>query len=161
MAHAQGDVALISFTLTDTSDDSIIESVPPTSPIAVLTGVGTLPQPLEAAIEGLEAGASFDVAVDEPYGKKTGREQAVKKAELPKQVRERLRPGLAFQAGGSDDNSVVLYVQAIKGSRVTLTVDHPLAGKSLRFAGQLHVSRPATDSERAHGHAHGSGGHRH
>lgn len=161
MAHQDGDVALISFTLTDTSDDSVVESVPASHPIGVLTGVGTLPEPLEAALVGLEAGATFDVSVDEPYGKKTGREQAVKKSELPKHVRERLRPGLAFQAGGSDDTSVVLYVQAIKGSRVTLTVDHPLAGKNLRFAGTLHISRPATDSERAHGHAHGAGGHQH
>ncbi len=44
---------------------------------------------------------------------------------------------------------------------VDVDTNHPLAGQDLRFEVTIESVRPATESELAHGHAHGPGGHQH
>jgi FKBP-type peptidyl-prolyl cis-trans isomerase SlyD len=46
-------------------------------------------------------------------------------------------------------------------SVVDVDMNHPMAGKTLCFAVELLDVRDATDEEKAHGHAHGDGGHQH
>jgi len=40
-------------------------------------------------------------------------------------------------------------------------LNHPLAGKSLRFGVEITDIRDATEEELEHGHVHGPGGHHH
>lgn len=51
----------------------------------------------------------------------------------------------------------------IKAGKFTVDVDlnHPFAGKDLRFEVDVVDVRDASDDEIAHGHAHGIGGHQH
>ncbi len=154
--HIEKDtVATLSFTAKDEGTDEVLEHIPTT---AYLHGHDNFPKGLEDALEGLEAGAPFDVLVPEAFGAKTGKEQSVRKGDLPKGLRDRLRVDLSFAADGSGGAKHVLWVKAIKGGRVTLTADHPYAGKDIRFSGQVLHLRVPTAGEIEHGHAHGPGG---
>jgi len=44
---------------------------------------------------------------------------------------------------------------------VDLDLNHPLAGRTLKFEVEILEVRPATEQELAHGHAHGAHGHDH
>ena len=151
-------VAIVGFTAKDEGTDEVLEHVPT---IAYLHGHNNLPTGLEDALEGLAAGADFDVVVSEAFGPKTHKEQNVRKGDLPKYLRDRLQVGISFAASGSDGSKHVLWVKHIKGGRVTLTTDHPFAGKDVRFTGQVFQLRPPTAEELEHGHAHGPDGHHH
>ena len=54
-------------------------------------------------------------------------------------------------------------VTVLKVGQTMATVDtnHPLAGKTLTFTGEVVDVREATPEELSHGHAHGLGGHHH
>jgi FKBP-type peptidyl-prolyl cis-trans isomerase SlyD len=52
-------------------------------------------------------------------------------------------------------------VRKIGSSVVDVDLNHPLAGKTLRFDVEITDVRDATPEEIAHGHAHGTGGHGH
>ena len=54
-------------------------------------------------------------------------------------------------------------VTVLKVGLKTVDVDanHPLAGLRLRFEMRVMEVRDASDEEKAHGHAHGPGGHEH
>jgi FKBP-type peptidyl-prolyl cis-trans isomerase SlyD len=154
----QDTVAILTFTAKDEGSDEVLEHIPST---AYLHGHDNFPKGFEDALEGLEAGASFDVVVKEAFGPKTDKEQSVRKGDLPKALRDRLQVGLSFAADGTAGSKHILWVKAIKGGRVTLTADHPYAGKDVRFTGVVLQLRVPTAGELEHGHAHGPGGHHH
>jgi FKBP-type peptidyl-prolyl cis-trans isomerase SlyD len=52
-------------------------------------------------------------------------------------------------------------VLKIGSSVVDVDLNHPLAGKTLRFAVEITEVRDAAEEELAHGHAHGPDGHHH
>jgi FKBP-type peptidyl-prolyl cis-trans isomerase SlyD len=151
-------VAVITFTATDEASGEMLESIPSTS---YLHGHDNFPAGFESALEGLAQGDLFDALVPEAFGAATGSEQSVRKGDLPKGLRDRLEVGLSFGADGTDGSRHVLWVKAIKGGRVTLTGDHPYAGKDIRFTGQVVQLRVPSAGELEHGHAHGPGGHHH
>lgn len=149
-------VAILSFTASDADADEVLESTPS---MAYLHGHDNLPEALEGILEGLSAGDSFDEVVPEAFGTASGATQSVRKGDLPKHVRDRLRVGASFVAEGSDGSKHVLWVTAMKGGRVNVTADHPYAGKSVRFHGSVVQLRAPTAAELEHEHAHGPGGH--
>jgi FKBP-type peptidyl-prolyl cis-trans isomerase SlyD len=151
-------VAILSFTATDADADEVLEHAPS---MAYLHGHDNLPSAFEAKLEGLSAGDDFDETVPDAFGAATGASQSVRKGDLPKHVRDSLRVGGNFVAEGSDGTRHVLWVTAMKGGRVTVTADHPYAGKNIRFAGTVVQLRSPTASELEHHHAHGPGGHHH
>ena len=151
-------VAIIAFRATDAATEELLEAIPE---VAYLHGHNNFPKGFEDALEGLEANAAFDVVVPNAFGVKTGSRQSVRRGDLPKSIRDEVRVGLNFSAPASDGSTHVLWVTDVKGGRVTLTTDHPYAGRDLRFAGTVIQLRVATANEVAHGHAHGPGGHHH
>jgi FKBP-type peptidyl-prolyl cis-trans isomerase SlyD len=52
-------------------------------------------------------------------------------------------------------------VIAVTNESVRMDFNHPMAGKTLHFAGQIIDVRLATTDELSHGHVHGDGGHQH
>jgi FKBP-type peptidyl-prolyl cis-trans isomerase SlyD len=151
-------VAIIGFEAINEATGEVIERVPQ---VAYLHGHDNFPKGLEDALEGKGAQADFDVAVADAFGVATGAEQSVRKGDLPKNIRDNVRPGLNFAAEGSDGKRVVLWVKEAKGGRVTITPDHPYAGLTLRFVGRVYQLRQPTAGELHHGHAHGVGGEEH
>ena len=156
-------VAVVAFTLHGT-DGEELERIDPTEPLAYLHGHGQLPEAFEAILAGLSIGATFDEEVPNAFGVATGADpQRVRKADLglPRDQRADLAPGASFVAEDSDGKPHRLWITQVRGSSVWITTEHPMAGRTVRFAGTVHNIRDATASEIEHGHAHGRHGHQH
>jgi FKBP-type peptidyl-prolyl cis-trans isomerase SlyD len=54
-----------------------------------------------------------------------------------------------------------VVVKEVNEDSVVVDANHPLAGETLHFAVKIDSVREATESELAHGHAHGGDGHHH
>lgn len=157
---AKDKVVLLTYVCTDESGEVVDSSG--SEVFAYLHGHGGTVKGLEDHLDGKQVQEGFDVTLtpEEAYGeRKDGWPQAVPKREFPKKMQ--IRKGMPFRAPGSDGNSAVLWVTDIRGSRVFVDANHPLAGKTLRFTGEIQGLREPTASELEHGHAHGAHGHRH
>lgn len=156
-----GQVGLIDYSLTN-EEGEVIESTRAGRLLAYLHGHGNLPEPMEAVLAGLNEGETFDETLVKPFGEKTGVEpQAVRRNQLPKHLRDRLKVGISIPTDGPDGEAIQLWITRIKGAQVWLTTDHPLAGQDLRFKGTVARVRAPSQAELEHGHAHGPGGHEH
>ena len=122
--------------------------------------MGQLPDGLEAAINGKGAGERVEVSLVNAFGAPSGVDPVrVKKNVLPKNREWEVGDGFPVELDNGE--KAVLYVLEKKGSWITLTRDHPLAGQQLDFEVDIIDIRAATASEKAHGHAHGHAGHDH
>lgn len=120
-------------------------------------------KPLEKAIEGLEAGARFDVTVksDEAFGPHDP-EQVV---ELEREIfvvdgkfdEEMIKIGALVPMMTADGYRINGKVTAITSEKVTMDFNHPLAGKDVRFEGTIATVRDATPEELQPAHGCGCG----
>jgi FKBP-type peptidyl-prolyl cis-trans isomerase SlyD len=83
--------------------------------------------------------------------------QTIPKTQFPPGV----KVGGQLEGRGEDGHAQVFTVVKIKGDKVMLDGNHPMAGKALRFHLTVTEVRPATEEEIAHGHVHGEHGHHH
>lgn len=127
-------------------------------PMAVLFGHGNIIPGLEQAMTGRAAGDKFDVVVapEQAYGQR--REDFVQR--VPKKYfrdGETLKSGMPTVLNTRDGQRSVTVVK-VGSSVIDVDLNHPLAGKTLRFAVEITDVRDAREEELAHGHAHGLGG---
>lgn len=158
---ADGKVGLFHYTLTD-DDGKVIDSSSGKSPMVYLHGASNIVPGLEKHLTGKSVGDILDVTVPpaEGYGESSGLEpQMVPRKQFPKDVQ--LYKGMGLRAQDEDGKPFVIYVADVRGSRVYVTTEHPLAGKNLNFHVEIVGIRDATADEVAHGHAHGPDGHHH
>jgi len=155
-----GKVGVIAYTVHD-SEGTFVHRMSKDSPQHYLHGHGNLPAGLERELDGLEVGAtrSVEVSPADGFGERTGEPQAVPKREFPRNIK--LEAGMPLRMEGSDGEEVIVWVHEVRGSRVLLHTDHPLAGKTLRYEVEVLDVRDPTAEELSHGHAHGPGGHHH
>jgi FKBP-type peptidyl-prolyl cis-trans isomerase SlyD len=137
-----------------------LESSHDREPLSILIGHGNIIPGLEQAMLGRQAGESFEVTVspEQAYGEyREGMTQRVPRKHFKN---AKLVPGmqviLPTQMGQR-----AMTVLKVGISVVDVDMNHPMAGKTLCFAVELLDVRVATDEEKAHGHAHGDGGHQH
>ncbi|MBU6199463.1 MAG: peptidylprolyl isomerase [Xanthomonadaceae bacterium] len=144
----------------DNDDQGVeVETSRGRAPMAFLFGHGNIIPGLEQAIAGRAAGDTFDVTIEpeQAYGKR--RDDFVQR--VPKKYfrdGEHLKPGMATALSTRDGPRSVTVLK-VGSSVVDVDLNHPLAGKTLRFAVEITDIRDATEEEIAHGHAHGPGGH--
>jgi FKBP-type peptidyl-prolyl cis-trans isomerase SlyD len=70
--------------------------------------------------------------------------------------------GMQFEGAAEGSDDFLLYtVKEIKGDKVVVDGNHPLAGQTLVFSGTVTAVREATHEELHHGHVHGPEGHHH
>jgi FKBP-type peptidyl-prolyl cis-trans isomerase SlyD len=160
MQVAKHAVVTISYTLK-APDGEVLDTSDGGEPLAYVHGTGSLVPGLEAALEGKSKGHSFDVRVApaEGYGERD--ERLVQELD-----RKQLPPGMELEVGQqlqaqSPDGDLIVTVVKLAGERVTLDGNHPLAGMTLQFTGEIRDVRAATHAELAHGHVHGPGGRAH
>jgi len=156
-----GKVVMIRYTVREVGNDEVLDTSGQAA-YAYLHGRRNVVKGLEQALDGKEVGESFDVTVTpaDAYGdRKDGWPITVSRAEL-KGVKDP-RKGMPFRASGSGENTAVLWITDVRGSRISIDANHPMAGKTLRFSGEILGVRNATPEEHAHGHAHGPSGHAH
>jgi FKBP-type peptidyl-prolyl cis-trans isomerase SlyD len=137
-------------------DGEAVDESEPGEPLVYLQGHEEIVPGLEKALEGKAKGDTLQVTVtpDEGYGDydPEGLEE-VPRTEFP--------DGLELVAGGvlsatdPDGDEVDFFIKEVKGDKVLVDFNHPLAGKTLHFDVTVRDVRTATAEELEHGHAHG------
>lgn len=140
--------------------DKLVHQTDASDPEKIVFGVtrGVI-VPLEKAIDGLEAGATFEIVVkaDEAFGPHDPEQVAT----LPRDIfevegkfdKDVIKPGAVLPmmtADGFRINGVVVEVTA---DNVRMDFNHPLAGKDVRFKGNIITVRDATPEELQPQHA--------
>jgi len=143
-------------------DGELIEKVDPNRPLMFLFGRGNLLPKFESNLSGMKMGDQFDfiLSSEDAYGDFS--KDAI--VEIPKSI---------FSVDGEIDESLLTLgnvipmmdnsgnkfngkVMELNSDSVKMDFNHPLAGKSLHFKGEVVGIREATDEELEHGHLHGS-----
>lgn len=153
-------VAAFHYTLTDDAGTVLDRSAD--EPMVYLHGHHNIVPGLERQMEGMASGDKKKVSVSpaDGYGERQeGMTQPVPRGQFPPGTE--LQVGMPLHAQGQDGNTMVVWIEAIEGDTIFVTANHPLAGVTLHFEVEVTDVRDATDEERAHGHAHGPGGHQH
>ena len=142
-------------------DGSELENSHDGHPTLYLHGAGNIIKGLENAMQDREAGDVFSVTVGPELG--YGFRQAEQQQRMPAKYlthEGKLRPGQAvrFQTDKGTRSATVIKVGKFS---VDVDLNHPLAGETLVFDIEIVDVREASAEEKAHGHAHGVGGHQH
>ncbi len=133
--------------------ESLVHNVEKTEPERFIFGVTQgLLLPLEHALEGLEAGAPFDVQVPSNQGFPYNPDDVV---ELDKSIfmvdgkfdSEAISKGAYVPMMTGDGFRITGKVIDVTDSHVKMDFNHPLVGKDLRFKGSVVTVRDATPEE--------------
>ena len=133
-------------------------------PVRFLYGERGVLAALQEAFRGRRAGESFSATL--PAARAYGRRYPERLRRVPRKSLAvgrggALRPGQPVSFRGPDGRAVSATVVKAGRFNVDLDTNHPLAGLDLTFEVRIVEVREASASERAHGHAHGPGGHEH
>lgn len=138
-------------------DGVVVDSSEGREPLVYLHGHGNIIPGLEKALDGLDVGEEFDVNVvpEEAYGDyQDGLVQTVPKEAF--QGVEKVEEGMVFTAQ-TQGGPLQVTVTNVEDENVTVDGNHPLAGKSLSFKGEVAEVRDASAEELEHGHVHQEG----
>jgi FKBP-type peptidyl-prolyl cis-trans isomerase SlyD len=150
-------VVALAYKLSD-SEGKELDQATSEEPVIYLHGHGNIVPGLEEALAGRGVGEKFDVELppDEAFGPRLDdAERVLPRDAFPEELE--LEPGLELAL--DDDGEVVpFWIKEVVDNRVTIDLNHPFAGLTLRFAGEVLKIREATESELEHGHPHGDDG---
>ncbi|ASJ75392.1 FKBP-type peptidyl-prolyl cis-trans isomerase [Granulosicoccus antarcticus] len=140
-----------------------MESSKAGEPVLCLHGERGVLLALQDAFVGKVAGDDFSITI--PHEKAYGRRYPDRKQRLPRKKidggkQQTFRPGQVITMQGEHGPSPATVIKVGKFN-IDVDVNHPLAGVDLTFDIQIVSVRESSAEERAHGHAHGVGGHHH
>lgn len=151
----------------DDVNGELVQEVTKDKPFVVLFGAGSLLPKFEENLEGLSIGDTFGFSLSsaEGYGEKTP--EAI--VDLDKQIfefegeidEEFLKVGANIPMQNEEGHPLTGLVLEIGEDFVKMDFNHPLAGQTLYFTGEIVDVRQASEEELDHGHVHGHGGHHH
>lgn len=138
-------------------DGNIVDHTTKEKPLDYIHGTGSLLPKLEEHIEGLEAGAEFDVTLSPADG--YGEIEQDRIIDLPKaafevngEVREDLLvPGNTIPMMNSMGGVIPGVVLEVTPDTVKMDLNHQMAGKTLHFTGVIVSVREATEKELTEG----------
>lgn len=140
------------YTIED-GEKELVEETTAGKPFQFLSGFGLTLEAFENQISGLEKGAEFDFVLskEEAYGNY----EDERVLELDKQIfsinghfdRERIYPDAIIPLQNEEGSRFMAKVISITDDKVTVDLNHPLAGCELNFKGLVEESRPATEQE--------------
>ncbi|MBW8359255.1 MAG: peptidylprolyl isomerase [Weeksellaceae bacterium] len=139
---------------------TFIEKTDAENPFTFLYGVGMMLPKFEEELQGMVAGdkKSFTISPAEGYGEKV--ETATTQLPADMFAESGMPPvGAVLPLQDQDGNHLTAVVMEVTPEAVTVDLNHPMAGKTLNFDIEVVVTRPATEEEISHGHAHGADGH--
>ncbi|MBQ8712079.1 MAG: FKBP-type peptidyl-prolyl cis-trans isomerase [Prevotella sp.] len=122
-------------------------------PFQFISGFGVSLDALERQVLNLEKGAEFDFTLtpDEAFGEydpegvhKLAREVFTVNDRFDNQ---HVFPGAIITLMDDEQNRFMARVMDIELDGVTVDTNHPMAGKTLNFTGEVLENRPATDDE--------------
>ncbi|HTQ03183.1 MAG TPA: hypothetical protein VMI54_04975 [Polyangiaceae bacterium] len=114
--------------------------------VGLVFGYGALLPALEAALDGLGAGArrSVELSARDAYGeRKAELEVEFSREEFPPDV----APGDRLELEREDGSEVVARVLAVSDEAVVVDLNHPLAGQRVRYEIEVLEARAATQAE--------------
>lgn len=129
------------------------------NPLTYLHGVGMMIPKFEQELAGLSVGdkKSFVIAPEEAYGDVDP--NAFAQLPLEMFVESGLPPvGAMLPLSDNAGNEFRATVVEVNDQAVVADLNHPMAGKTLNFDVEVLATRPATEEELDHGHAHGIDG---
>jgi len=137
-----------------------MESTDPQQPFRFLSGVGGLIAGFENNLMGLQAGDKFDFKLNpsDAYGESD--QEAI--VPLPIEIfkhdgvidMEILKLGNMVPMRDNEGNTMNGKIISFNDKTVTIDFNHPLAGHTLHFAGEIVEVREATAEEISHKHVH-------
>lgn len=146
-------------TIEEDGEKTFVEQTTSENPLTFLYGVGMMLPKFEEHIQGLNAGdkKSFTLEAADAYGEKDDRAIAQLPADMFKETG--LPPvGEVLPLQDNQGNQFRAVVVEVTPEAVIADLNHPMAGKTLNFDVEILSSRPATEEELSHGHAHGADG---
>ncbi len=160
MQIENGSVVAFHYTLSD-AEGKTLESSRGGHPTEYLHGSNNILPRLEEAFAGKQVGDQFEVSLSAADGYGERKADSVQRVAAKYLKHEgKLRPGQAVRLNTQDGTMMVTVVKVGKFS-VDVDTNHPLSGLALTYAIEIDAVRQASAEERAHGHAHGVGGHNH
>lgn len=142
-------IVSIRYKLTNDKGESLDQS-PEGEPLVYMHGaIGVLPA-LEATLEGKNVGESFDVTVTPSEG--FGEHQPSLIKTVPRSAfptDQELEVGMQITAQ-TEHGDQVMTITAFDDNTATVDGNHPLAGMTLRFEGDIEDVRVASDEEVKH-----------
>lgn len=138
-----------------TVDGNVVEDVKAEAPLDFIFGVGMLLPKFEANVENKVVGDkfAFTLSPEEGYGEYIA--DAI--VELPKNIfevegkfnDEVVHVGAVLPMMDNQGNHMYGNVEAIGAETVKMNFNHPMAGKTLNFEGEVAGVREATDADMA------------
>ena len=159
MKIAKDAAVTINFKMTD-NKGNLIDSTEDDD-LTYLHGSENILPGLESALEGLESGNSFDITLKPEEGFGEQDDEKIISVEKKNFDGKSLEVGMQFQSVDEDENVIIAKIIKIDGESVTVDENHPLAGVTLVFKGEVLDIREATEEELSHGHIHSGDGHHH
>ena len=148
--------------------EKLVHQVDPADPEKFIFGVTRgMIEPLEVALDGLEAGGTYDVTVkaDQAFGPYDPEQVVTLEKDLfvvdGKFDAEMVKPGALVPMMTADGFRINGLVKEVKDNEVVMDFNHPLAGKDVRFKGEVKTVRDATPEELQPAHGCGCGWHDH
>ena len=148
---------VVEFTYELEVDGSVVDRTTKERPLDYIHGTGSLLPKLEEHIEGMEAGATFDVTLEpaDAYGEV----EPEKIIDLPKsafevngEVRDDLLvPGNTIPMLNRAGAVIPGVVLEVTPETVKMDLNHQMAGKTLHFTGEIVSVREATEKELTEG----------
>ncbi|MEY3053457.1 MAG: hypothetical protein RLY31_3242 [Bacteroidota bacterium] len=149
------------------SEGDLVEETFGSEPLVFLFGTGQLLPAFEDNLSGKGVGdeVSFGIPSEEAYGVR----EAERIVDLPidtfvvdgQLAEDLLVIGNTIPMSDNHGNRLNGVVLEVNKDIVTIDFNHPMAGVDLYFTVKVDTIREATESELAHGHVHGPGGHDH
>ena len=136
-----------------------VEETTNENPLTFLHGAGMMIPKFEENIDGLAEGEkkSFVLSPENAYGEKDP--NALAQLPLDMFQESGIPPvGAALPLSDNNGNQFRATVAEVTDTAVVADLNHPMAGKTLNFDIEILSTRPATEEELAHGHAHGADG---
>mgnify|MGYP006314579471 FL=1 len=138
-------------------DGQVVDRTTKERPLDYIHGTGSLLPKLEAHIEGMEPGVTFDVTLSPADG--YGEVDPSRIIDLPKaafevngEVREDLLvPGNTIPMMNSMGGVIPGVVLEVSEDSVKMDLNHQMAGKTLHFTGEVLSVREATEKELTEG----------
>jgi FKBP-type peptidyl-prolyl cis-trans isomerase SlyD len=162
MQIQKNSVVSLHYKLTENNaDGELIEETFGADPLQFIFGIGMMIPAFEENLETLSSGHtfSFTLAPENAYG--IFEEEAV--VEIPIENfrdengevdREKLSIGSPLQMMDQSGRSYRGIVLEPKIDSIIVDFNHPMAGRTLHFSGEVLAVREATTSELEHGHVH-------
>ena len=149
--------AVVEFSYELEVDGQVVDHTTKERPLDYIHGTGSLLPKLEAHIEGMEPGDTFDVTLSPADG--YGEVDPNRIIDLPKsafevngEIREDLLvPGNTIPMMNSMGGVIPGVVVEVTEDSVKMDLNHQMAGKTLHFTGEVISVREATEKELTEG----------